>query len=202
DAAAGARSVLLERRDHIGEPVVRRDGRATHDAYMLVLHIADHRVTCTIEPEREARIHDLVRCPVPAVPPDDRAHGVVDCAAHAETAVCDLHIPDAASTPHGGSIMKHSLVIPRALVLVTLVPLLAACPRTTAAVGAGAAAAAAAIAYSDRGATTSVDISVTRMADATELAFRDLGIRLDEREPQQDGIELKGTDGEWKVVVD
>ena len=98
--------------------------------------------------------------------------------------------------------MKHSLVIPRALVLVTLVPLLAACSRTTAAVGAGAAAAAAAIAYSDRGATTSVDISVTRMADATELAFRDLGIRLDEREPQQDGIELKGTDGEWKVVVD
>ena len=93
--------------------------------------------------------------------------------------------------------MKHSLVSPRALVLVTLVPLLAACSRTTAAVGAGAAAAAAAIAYSDRGATTSVDISVTRMADATEL-----GIRLDERETQKDGIELKGTDGEWKVVVD
>jgi ribulose 1,5-bisphosphate synthetase/thiazole synthase len=67
--------------------------------------------------------------------------------------------------------------------------------------GAGAAAAAA-IGYSDRGATTNVDVSVTQLADATELAFRDLGITLTEREADDEGIELQGSEGDWKIVVD
>ncbi|MGH7445976.1 MAG: DUF3568 family protein [Longimicrobiales bacterium] len=91
----------------------------------------------------------------------------------------------------------------RGVAAVLVLPLIvSACSRTAAAVATAGAAAAAAIAYSDRGATTNVDVSVVRMADATELAFRDLGITLTERESQDDGIELKGTDGEWKVVVD
>lgn len=86
---------------------------------------------------------------------------------------------------------------------VLMLPLItAACSRTTAAVATAGAAAAAAIGYSDRGATTNVDVSVTTMADATEEAFDDMGITLTEREAQADGIELKGEDGEWKVVVD
>lgn len=96
--------------------------------------------------------------------------------------------------------MRH--ITARALALVLLVPLITACSRTTAAVATAGAAAAAVIGYNDRGATTSVDVSVNRMADATERAFRDLGITLTEREPESDGIELKGMDGEWKVVVD
>ncbi|HEX6309500.1 MAG TPA: DUF3568 family protein [Longimicrobiales bacterium] len=90
----------------------------------------------------------------------------------------------------------------RAFLLLLLLPAVAACSRTATTIGAAGAAAAAAIAYNDRGATTNVDISVSRLADATEAAFRDLGITLTERESQEDGIELKGTDGEWKVVVD
>jgi hypothetical protein len=77
-----------------------------------------------------------------------------------------------------------------------------ACGKTaTTVVGAGAAAAAA-IAYNDRGATSQVTQSVNRTADATEAAFRALGISLTERKQETDGIELKGADGEWKFVVD
>lgn len=91
----------------------------------------------------------------------------------------------------------------RAILVLALLPCVAAaCSRTTAAVATAGAAAAAAVAYSDRGATTSVNTSVVRLADATERAFRDLGIRLTERENQEDGIELKGSEGDWKVVVD
>jgi hypothetical protein len=100
--------------------------------------------------------------------------------------------------------MRHRISpIARTILALALLPVMAAaCSRTTAAVATAGAAAAAAIAYSDRGATTSVNASVTRLADATELAFRDLGIVLTERERQEDGIELKGSDGDWKIVVD
>jgi hypothetical protein len=91
----------------------------------------------------------------------------------------------------------------RTLLAVILLPLVgAACSRTTAAVAGAGAAAAAAIGYSDRGATSSVDLNVTRLAYATERAFRDLGIALTERQADEDGIELKGADGDWKIVVD
>lgn len=91
----------------------------------------------------------------------------------------------------------------RAVLVLMLLPLVAAaCSRTTAAVAGAGAAAAAAIGYSDRGATTSLDVSVARVADATELAFRDMGITLTERELEDDGIEVKGSEGDWKVVVD
>lgn len=95
--------------------------------------------------------------------------------------------------------MKLSTLIPGAALML---PLLAGCgARETAALGA-VGGAAAAIAYNDRGATTKVDASVMRTADATETAFRDLGITLTERKNESDGIELKGAQGEWKVVVD
>jgi hypothetical protein len=89
-----------------------------------------------------------------------------------------------------------------ALVLLLLPFVAAACSRTTAAVAGAGAAAAAAIGYSDRGATSNVDVSVTRLADATEQAFRDLGITLTERATEDDGIELKGSEEDWKIVVD
>lgn len=83
-----------------------------------------------------------------------------------------------------------------------LIPVFTACgTKSTAVVGAGAAAAAA-VAYSDRGATSKVDTNVSRTADATEAAFRSLGIQLTEREPESDGIELKGAQEDWKIVVD
>ena len=91
----------------------------------------------------------------------------------------------------------------RAVLAVLLLPLVAAaCSRTTAAVAGAGAAAAAAIGYSDRGATSSVDLTVTNLANATERAFRDMGITLTEREREDDGIELKGSEGDWKIVVD
>lgn len=83
-----------------------------------------------------------------------------------------------------------------------LVPLVVSCgARETAVVGAGAAAAAA-VAYDDRGANTKVTASVTATADATEAAFRELGIQLTERKNEADGIELKGAQEDWKIVVD
>lgn len=95
--------------------------------------------------------------------------------------------------------MKRFSLIPA---IALLVPLASSCgARETAAVGA-VGAAAAAIAYNDRGATTKVEASVTRTANATETAFRDLGIALTERKNEGDGIELKGAQGEWKFVVD
>lgn len=91
----------------------------------------------------------------------------------------------------------------RTLSVLMLLPLVGvACSRTTAAVAGAGAAAAAAIGYSDRGATTSLDMSTARVADAAELAFRDMGITLTEREVDDEGIELKGSEGDWKVVVD
>ncbi|HEU5210307.1 MAG TPA: DUF3568 family protein [Longimicrobiales bacterium] len=94
---------------------------------------------------------------------------------------------------------------PRFSVLSALlvVPALAACGSSTAttAVGAGAAAAAA-IAYNDRGATSNLDASVGDIANATTEAFTALGITLTERKTEDDGIEVQGTEGEWKYVVD
>jgi hypothetical protein len=88
------------------------------------------------------------------------------------------------------------------LALTALIPALTACgKKATAVVGAGAAAAAA-IVYNDRGATSQVDASVSRTADATEAAFGSLGIQLTERKTESDGIELKGAQEDWKVVVD
>lgn len=93
--------------------------------------------------------------------------------------------------------------VSRTILALLLLPLVAtACSRTTAAVATAGAAAAAVIGYNDRGATTSVNASVVRLANATELAFRDRGIVLTERENEDDGIELKGSDGDWKIVVD
>lgn len=91
----------------------------------------------------------------------------------------------------------------RTMMALLMLPLAAAaCSRTTAAVAGAGAAAAAAIGYTDRGAASAVDASVTHMADAAEAAFRDLGIALTEREVDEQGIEVKGMEGDWQVVVD
>ncbi|HEX2165953.1 MAG TPA: DUF3568 family protein [Longimicrobiales bacterium] len=91
----------------------------------------------------------------------------------------------------------------RTAMAVLMLPLAAAaCSRTTAAVAGAGAAAAAAIGYTDRGATSAVDASVSHMANAAEAAFRDMGIALTERETDQEGIEVKGMEGDWQVVVD
>jgi len=84
-----------------------------------------------------------------------------------------------------------------------LVPGLGACGSSTAAtvVGAGAAAAAA-IAYDDRGAKSELDASVNAIASATTEAFTALGITYTERKMEDDGIEIQGSKGEWKYVVD
>lgn len=88
------------------------------------------------------------------------------------------------------------------LAVAALAPVTWACgAKETAAVGA-VGAAAAAVAYDDRGANTKVDASVVATANATEMAFRELGIQLTERKNESDGIEVKGMQGEWKVVVD
>ena len=83
-----------------------------------------------------------------------------------------------------------------------LLPLAVSCgARETAVVGAGAAAAAA-IVYDDRGANTKITPDVNTTVTATEAAFRDLGITLTERKTEEDGIELKGAQDDWKIVVD
>lgn len=89
-----------------------------------------------------------------------------------------------------------------ALIAMALLPGVLACGKTAStAVGAGAAAVAA-IAYNDRGVSSRVDESVVSTADATEAAFSAMGIQLTEREVEDDGIEVKGAQGEWKYVVD
>lgn len=90
----------------------------------------------------------------------------------------------------------------RVLLVASIAPGLAACGKTATAVVGGAGAAAAAIAYNDRGATSSVNASVTQIANATEATFRAQGITMTERKNESDGIEVQGTSGEWKVIVD
>ncbi len=83
-----------------------------------------------------------------------------------------------------------------------VLPLLLSCgARETAVVGAGAAAAAAVV-YDGRGAKSKIAPSVQTTVAATEAAFRDLNITLTERKTESDGMELKGTQGDWKIVVD
>lgn len=74
-----------------------------------------------------------------------------------------------------------------------------------AAVGAaGGAGAAAGMEYEDRGAQSHVSADVATVAAAAEVALRDLGITLEERQSEADEneVELKGEDGSRKVVVD
>lgn len=52
-----------------------------------------------------------------------------------------------------------------------------------------------------RGARTVVDIEVDRLANATEVAFSELGIAFEEREVEDDGVEMQGRDGDRKVSV-
>jgi hypothetical protein len=53
-----------------------------------------------------------------------------------------------------------------------------------------------------RGAITVIDMEIDRLANATEVAFAELGIALEEREIGDDGVELEGKDGDQTVEVD
>lgn len=96
--------------------------------------------------------------------------------------------------------MRRSGRAVRFLVAAMVLPLVAGC----AAIAAGAVGAAAAIEYTDRGAESYVDASISEVAAATESAFRSMGITIEERrsEPEEAEIEIKGDDGDWKVVTD
>lgn len=96
--------------------------------------------------------------------------------------------------------MRRSGRAVRFLVAAMVLPLVAGC----AAIAAGAVGAAAAIEYTDRGAESYVDASISEVASATESAFRSMGITIEERrsEPEEAEIEIKGDDGDWKVVTD
>ncbi|HUE76295.1 MAG TPA: DUF3568 family protein [Longimicrobiales bacterium] len=96
--------------------------------------------------------------------------------------------------------MRRSGRAVRFLVAAMVLPLVAGC----AAIAAGAIGAAAAIEYTDRGAESYVDASISEVASATESAFRSMGITIEERrsEPEEAEIEIKGDDGDWKVVTD
>lgn len=89
------------------------------------------------------------------------------------------------------------------LLIVPLALVLGGCGA--AAVGAaGAAGAAGAIAYSERGAESHVDADIGTVASATESAFAALGIAVEERraEAHENEIEIKGDQGNDKIVVD
>src|SRR5690606_37902423 len=53
-----------------------------------------------------------------------------------------------------------------------------------------------------RGALTVVDIDIDRLANATEVAFAELGIALEERELEDDGVDLEGRDNDRRVEVE
>lgn len=58
------------------------------------------------------------------------------------------------------------------------------------------------IARSVSGASTVLDVSVEALATATEAVFVEMGIALEGREHEEEGIELDGRDGAWEVDVD
>lgn len=95
--------------------------------------------------------------------------------------------------------IRHGKEIALAFTL-AVIPVLGGCG----AAAAGAAGTALGMAYSERGATSHVNAGLDEIADATESVFRAMNIRLDEREEEvdDDEIEIKGTDGNNKVVVD
>lgn len=53
-----------------------------------------------------------------------------------------------------------------------------------------------------RGAITVIDIEIDRLANATEVAFAELGIALEEREVEDDGVDMEGDDNGRRVEVE
>lgn len=90
----------------------------------------------------------------------------------------------------------------RHLLAVLLLPVIAtACTRAAEEAMVDAQPAPGEIRLDQRGALTVVDIEVDRLANATEVAFAELGIAFEEREVEDDGVEMQGNDGDRKVSV-
>ena len=53
-----------------------------------------------------------------------------------------------------------------------------------------------------RGALTVIDIDIDRLANATEVAFAELGIAFEEREVEDDGVDIEGNDNGQRVEVE
>ncbi len=96
--------------------------------------------------------------------------------------------------------MKHLNLIARLAIVLALLPLAAAC---AAAVGA-AAGAAAAIVLDERNASADVAATVPQLTQATEAAFGDMGIVVNNRSQSTDGTtaQLRGTHEGANVTVD
>ena len=90
----------------------------------------------------------------------------------------------------------------RSLLAVLLLPIVTAgCSRAAEEAMVEAQPAPGEIRLDQRGALTVVDIEVDRLANATEVAFSELGIAFEEREMEDDGVEMQGKDGDRKVSV-
>ena len=91
----------------------------------------------------------------------------------------------------------------RSLLAVILLPVLATgCSRTAEELAVQAQPAPGEVVVDQRGARTVVDVEVDRLANATEVAFAELGIAFEQREVESDGIEMQGRDRDQKVEVD
>ena len=95
----------------------------------------------------------------------------------------------------------HRKVFPVYLVALVALAGTSACSKT-AAVATGAAAAGGAILYGDRGAESRVPNSVSSLTTATHSAFNALGITVAEHQNTESGVEIKGAQGDDKIVVD
>lgn len=92
----------------------------------------------------------------------------------------------------------------RTLLVVLLVPVtLGACSsRAAEELGATPQPAPGEVVIGQRSAITVVDIEIDRLANATEVAFAELGIAFEEREVEDDGVDMEGNDNGQRVEVE
>ncbi|MGH7475591.1 MAG: DUF3568 family protein [Longimicrobiales bacterium] len=82
--------------------------------------------------------------------------------------------------------------------VLAVLPLIAGC----AAAAGAAAGAAGAVAYSERGATATVDAPLNDVVAAAEATLNEMGIAIVERDTETDDVELTGNRGDLEVNVD
>ncbi|HEX2165954.1 MAG TPA: hypothetical protein VHG09_01830 [Longimicrobiales bacterium] len=99
--------------------------------------------------------------------------------------------------------MQHRTVCnPRNLIAVILIPLALGCANTAEEVFVTEQPAPNEVLLHPGGASTVLDMEIDRLANATEVAFAELGIALEEREVEDDGVDLSGNDGGQSVTVE
>lgn len=97
----------------------------------------------------------------------------------------------------------HAIRRARSVLAIILLPVLAAgCSRAAEELAVQAQPAPGEVVVDQRGALTVIDVEVDRLANATEVAFAELGIAFEQREVESDGIEMQGRDRDQKVEVD